>query len=111
MTWDQGLFTSHRKNSMGMRGFLLVLVERLRLIGFKLLGIGSAGASHAEEQLAPVGERHVARVGALLAVIAGLVAVDHDLGPFRKRVLVGAAAEQRVGTAALHHPDFLGAVV
>src|SRR5437879_12615340 len=109
MAWDQGLLTSHRKNSSGIvfgyvhhenhgceaqfHGRLLVLVERLRLLGVEFLGIRSAGAGHAEEQLAPVGKRHVARVGALLVMVAGLVTIDHDFGSLRKRVLISAAAE------------------
>src|SRR5580765_3155087 len=93
------------------RPALLILGERLRLLGVEFLGIGSARAGHAEEQLAPVGKRHVARVGALLVMVAGLVTIDYDLGAFRKRVLIGAATEQRVGAPALYHPDFLSPIV
>src|SRR5436190_11463194 len=93
------------------RTALLVLVERLRLLGVEFLGIGSAGAGHAEKQLAPVGKRHVARVSALLVMVTRLVTIDHDFGSLRKRVLIGAAAEQRVGAPALYHPDFLGPIV
>ena len=79
------------------RTALLFFVERLRLLGVEFLGIGSARAGHAEEQLAPVGKRHVARVRALLVMVARLITIDDDFGAFRKRVLIGAAAEQRVG--------------
>ena len=74
------------------------------------LGRG-ASAGRAQKQLAPIGKRHVARVGALLVMVAGLVTIDHDFGSLRKRVLIGAAAEQRVGAPALYHPDFLGPIV
>jgi hypothetical protein len=41
----------------------------------------------------------------------GLVAVHHYLCPYRKRVLIRAAAQERVRAASLHHPYFLGTVL
>src|SRR6266436_1857177 len=88
----------------------LLLVRCLLLAGGELVGIGCACPGQTEEQLAAVGERHIARVRSLFGVIPSLIAVHDDLRSLWKRVLICPPPEKRIGTSALDHPDLLGAI-
>src|SRR5688572_278143 len=65
--------------------------------------VRSADARGADEELLAVRERDVTPVGAQRAVL-GLEALDEDLRAGQQRVLVPAAAQERVRRAALDHP-------
>src|ERR1035438_1085539 len=73
---------------------LLLILRLLRLVGVKIFRIRSARPGGTQEQLASIGEGYIARVGARLGMIAGLIAVHHDLSSLRERVLGRAAAKQ-----------------
>ena len=68
-----------------------------------------ADAGRAHEELLPVGERHVAAVRAIGAVLR-TVAVHDDFGPHGKRLPGQAAPQQRIGRAAFDHPPLHRAV-
>src|SRR5437660_9733771 len=72
--------------------------SRVRAVGRR------ARARRSEEQLAAVRIGDIAPVGSELRMIAGLVAVDHELGAGRQRVAGDAAAQQRIRRSALDHP-------
>src|SRR5213076_1591357 len=92
---------------------LVQIVSRsgLRVSRFSwLLRILRVVADHrSHEQLATVGERHVAAVGALRS-IARFVTVDDDDGADRQRIAREAKAEQRVRRARLNPPVLSRAV-
>src|SRR5262247_1966492 len=82
------------------RGF-----RRANRIAALLLGtfVWSTRARRADEQLPAVLVRDVAAVRAVRAVL-GLIAFHRDHGARQQRVLVEAAAQQRVRRARFHHP-------
>src|SRR5438132_113508 len=87
-----------------------LLLRWLRLVSRELFGIWGSGAGGAEEEFAAVGERHVARVCPQFGMVAGLIAVDDNLGTYGESVFVGPSPEECVRTSTFDHPDFLGAV-
>jgi hypothetical protein len=77
---------------------------------WKLFRIRSSRAGGTQENLVAIGERDITRVRPLFGMIACLVAVNYDVGSRRKRGFIDPAPKQRIGAAALKHPDFLCAV-
>src|SRR5688572_32634885 len=65
--------------------------------------VRSANARGPDEELLAVRERDVTPVGAQRAVL-GLEALDENFGTGQQRVLVPAAAQERVRRTALDHP-------
>src|SRR6187200_331740 len=83
------------------RCFVGNLKRRLLLVGSF---VRRARAGRTDEELLAVGERDVATVRSIGAVL-GLETLDQDLGALCQRILVPAAAQQRVRRAAFDHPS------
>src|SRR5579872_6094250 len=92
----------------GACALLVLLLGRVGYFsGREFIRIRRTRSRRTQEQLTTVRERHVAGISAHFRVIAGLVAIDHDIRSNRERVLIGAAAKQGVRASALHHPTSL----